>query len=117
MLHDVTAATHKGGYLIELVFDDGSRGVVDFSKYLTRGGVFERFKDPAYFQRFRVDEDAGTLIWDDEVDIAPETLYAQATGRLPSWMEPEDADAASVFRARTMADAREEDSRRPERGR
>jgi len=32
MLHDVTAATHKGGYLIEIEFDDGSRGVVDFSK-------------------------------------------------------------------------------------
>ena len=47
MLHNVTAAIHKGGYLIEIEFDDGSRGVVDFSKYLTRGGVFERFKDPA----------------------------------------------------------------------
>ena len=46
MLHNVTAATHKGGYLIEIEFDDGSRGVVDFSKYLTRGSVFERFKDP-----------------------------------------------------------------------
>jgi len=32
MLHDVTAATHKGGYLIEIEFDDGSRRVVDFSK-------------------------------------------------------------------------------------
>ena len=32
MLHDVTTATHKGGYLIEIEFDDGSRGVVDFSK-------------------------------------------------------------------------------------
>jgi len=117
MLYNVTAATHKGGNLIEIEFDDGSRGVVDFSKYLTRGGVFERFKDPAYFQRFRVDEDAGTLIWDDEVDIAPETLYAQATGKLPSWMEPEEIDATNVFRARTMADDREEDSRRTERRR
>jgi len=45
MLHDVTAATYQGDYRIEIEFDDGSRGIVDFAKYLTRGGVFERFKD------------------------------------------------------------------------
>jgi hypothetical protein len=87
MLHDVKAATYKGDYLIEIEFDDGNRGVVDFSKYLTGGGAFERFRDPAYFRRFTVNEDSGTLTWDDDVDIAPETLYAEATGRaLPSWM-------------------------------
>jgi hypothetical protein len=97
MLHDVTAAIHKGGYLIEIEFDDGSRGTVDFSKYLTRGGVFERFRDPVYFATFRVDEEAGTLIWGDDVDIAPETLYAQATGKgLPDWMEPDEVGAEKL---------------------
>ena len=92
MLHDVTAAIYKGGYLIEVEFDDGSCGVVDFSRYLTRGGVFEPFKDPAYFAGFRVDEEAGTLVWGEDVDIAPETLYAHATGNgLPDWMERDDA--------------------------
>jgi hypothetical protein len=95
MLHDVTAASHQGGYLIEIEFDDGRRGVVDFSPYLARGGVFARFRDPAYFQRFRVDAEVGTLVWEGEVDVAPETLYALATGAgLPSWMEPEQAQAA-----------------------
>jgi len=28
------------------------------------------------------------LIWEDEIDIAPETLYAEATGSpLPNWMD------------------------------
>jgi hypothetical protein len=40
MIHDVVAAVYKGGYRIELEFDDGNRGVVDFSKYLDKGGVF-----------------------------------------------------------------------------
>lgn len=89
-MHDVTAATYRGDYRIEIEFGDGSRGVIDFSQYLTRGGVFERFKDPSYFQRFRVDAEAGTVVWGDEVDIAPETLYAHATGKgLPEWMESE----------------------------
>lgn len=30
MIHDVIAATYRGGYRIELEFDDGERGVVDF---------------------------------------------------------------------------------------
>ena len=31
MLHDVVSAVYRGGYLIELEFDDGQRGTVDFA--------------------------------------------------------------------------------------
>jgi hypothetical protein len=87
MLHDVIGAIYKGDYRIELEFDDGKRGVVDFSKYLTKGGVFGRFKDIEFFRRFSVDDELGTLTWGNEVDLAPEVLYAEATGAgLPSWM-------------------------------
>jgi hypothetical protein len=38
-----------------------------------------------------VDPELGTLSWYGEVDIAPETLYAEATGRsLPDWMRPDE---------------------------
>ena len=80
MLHDVIAATYQGGYKIELEFDDGARGVVDFSKYAERGGIFEKFKDIDFFRDFRVNEELGTITWGKDVDIAPETLYAAATG-------------------------------------
>ncbi len=89
MLHDVVSATLVGEYKIELVFDDGERGVVDFSKYLERGGVFERLRDPEFFRSFTVDPELGVITWGGEIDIAPETLYAEATGSpLPAWMEP-----------------------------
>lgn len=78
MLHDVVGAEYKGDYLIELTFDDGNRGIVDFSKYPNRGGVFSKFKDVEFFKRFEVSRDAGTLVWSDEVDVAPETLYEEA---------------------------------------
>jgi hypothetical protein len=88
MIHDVVLATYKGDYRIELRFDDGKGGVVDFSGYLDRGGVFARFKNIEFFKQFRINEDLGTLTWQDEIDIAPETLYAEATGAsLPHWME------------------------------
>jgi hypothetical protein len=91
MLHDVVDAIYRGGYKIEIVFDDGKRGVVDFSGYVEKGGVFERFKDREYFRRFKINEGIGTLTWSDEVDIAPETLYAEATGSgLPPWMKSDE---------------------------
>ncbi len=91
MIHDVVGAVYKGDYRIELEFDDGKRGVVDFFKYLDRGGVFERFEDMEFFRGFSVNEELGTLTWGDEVDVAPETLYSEATGSgLPSWMESDE---------------------------
>jgi hypothetical protein len=94
MIHDVVSAVYKGGYRIEIEFDDGKRGVVDFSKYLGRGGVFERFKDIAFFRNFRVSDELGVLCWGNEIDVAPETLYADATGLgLPPWMEPDTTQA------------------------
>ncbi len=88
MIHDIIGTEYKGDYLIELFFDDGKHGVVDFSKYLKRGGVFKKFKNIEYFRAFQINKELGVLTWGNDLDIAPETLYAEATGtRLPSWME------------------------------
>ena len=90
MIHDVVSATYQGGYLIELKFDYRQRRTVDFSKYLQRRGVFERFRDLEFFQSFAINKELGVLTWSNEIDIAPETLYAEATGSpLPEWINPE----------------------------
>lgn len=97
MLHDVIRASYVGDYEIELKFDDGKSGIVDFSKYLEKGGVFERIKDIDFFRNFTVNEDLGTLTWGHEVDIAPEILYAEATGSpLPDWMDIDKAPSANI---------------------
>ena len=91
MIHDVVSATYQGSYRIDLTFDDGKRGIVDFAPYLSRGGVFKRFRDLTFFREFRVNEELGVLTWGDEIDIAPETLFAAATGApLPDWMTKEE---------------------------
>jgi hypothetical protein len=88
MIHDIIDAEYKSDYLIELFFDDGKHGIVDFSKYLKRGGVFRKLKHFEYFRDFQINKELGVLTWSNDLDIAPETLYAEATGtRLPSWME------------------------------
>jgi hypothetical protein len=84
---DVVSARYLGDYRIEIVFDDGETGALDFFPFLSRGGVFERFRDMDFFRAFRVDPELGTLAWGQVIDIAPEVLYARATGSpLPDWM-------------------------------
>jgi hypothetical protein len=102
MIHDVVSASYQGGYKIEITFDDGKRGVVDFSKYLHKGGVFDRFKDIGFFRNFKINEELGTLTWGNEIDIAPETLYAEATRTpLPNWVEKKGKPSASKTIQRT----------------
>jgi len=74
----LTEAKPRDGYIVTVRFDAGTSGDVDLS-YLTEcGGVFEPLKDPAYFVQLRADAEAGTIVWPNDADIAPETLYAHA---------------------------------------
>lgn len=97
MYKDVISANYKGDYKIEVTFEDGAKGVVDFSKYLSKGGVFEKFKNIEFFKSFKINEELGVLTWADEIDIAPETLYAEATdSQLPNWMHRQEAPSANM---------------------
>ena len=99
MIKDVISARYKGGYKIEVTFEDGASGIIDFSKYLSRGGVFEKFKDIEFFKNFAIHEELGVLTWGDEIDIAPETLYAEAThSPLPDWVDSKHDSSESISR-------------------
>jgi hypothetical protein len=94
MYYDVLEARYIEEYKLELVFENGKKGVVDLSGYPQKGGVFSRLADIEYFKQFLVNKEIGTLCWPDGLDIAPETLYHEATGEpLPAWMRPEKAVA------------------------
>jgi hypothetical protein len=67
-------------HCLRLRFEDGAEGEIDFSSRTWRG-VFEPLADPAYFARVQLDEELGTVVWPNGVDMAPETLYFWATGR------------------------------------
>jgi Protein of unknown function (DUF2442) len=67
-----------GGYLVHVRFDDGTAADVDLSYLLRYAGVFKPLRDPVYFARLHSDTEAGTIVWPNGADIAPETLYAHA---------------------------------------
>lgn len=66
------------GNLVRVRFEDGTTGKVDLSYLLEYGGVFEPLRDRDYFRELRADREAGTIVWPNDANIAPETLYALA---------------------------------------
>lgn len=87
-MYDVKDVKYLKDYQLEVIFENGEKGVVDLKSYLSKKGIFQRFADTEYFKRVYVNKDVGTLCWPEGEDIAPETLYAMATGKpLPDWMK------------------------------
>lgn len=77
-------AVPSADYTVHVRFEDGLTADVDLSYLLDYSGVFEPLRDPGYFCQLRADDEAGTIVWPNEADIAPETLYAQAQRQAPS---------------------------------
>ena len=61
-----------------MAFGDGTAADLDLGYLVEYGGVFEPLKDAAYFAQLRADAESGTIVWPNEADIAPETLYEHA---------------------------------------
>jgi len=67
-------------YGLRLTFRDGSSGTVDGRGWLAGAddSVFAPLRDPAFFARVVVDDDAGTIVWPNGADVDPDTLYEAA---------------------------------------
>jgi len=74
------------GYRLELVFDDGVCGVVDLSEIVGKG-VFSSWCDHQFFEQVRIGS-FGELVWDNKIDLCPDSLYFRATGKKPEDVFP-----------------------------
>jgi len=84
MNYDVIQADYIVDYRLKLTFADGKSGEVDFLPFIEKGGVFDILQDVERFKQFTVDPDWNTITWvDEDLDIAPETLYFEAIGSWP----------------------------------
>jgi hypothetical protein len=67
-----------GPHSLTVTFKDGKRRRVNILPLL-EGPIFEPLRDPAVFARVMFDPVAGTVVWPNGADIAPETLYKLST--------------------------------------
>jgi hypothetical protein len=61
-------------YRLRLTCSDGLVREVDLADRLW-GPMFEPLKDPAFFRRVRVDEEAGTIAWPNGLDLDPDVPH------------------------------------------
>ncbi|MEN8256001.1 MAG: DUF2442 domain-containing protein [Verrucomicrobiota bacterium] len=73
----VVDAHYVDGYKIDLTFNDNREGCVDLKEFIetTKITPFKRLRDISAFMAFTVDY---TVIWDKDLDLAPEYLYYEA---------------------------------------
>ncbi|NLW30267.1 MAG: DUF2442 domain-containing protein [Fibrobacter sp.] len=90
MTPDLQKAEYVKDHEIKLIYENGKSGIVDFVKFIDRGGIFSKLRDIDFFKKFSIDPELFILKWPD-IDIAPEVLYSETTGEpLPSWMNDSD---------------------------
>lgn len=78
MYYDIVNAKYINDFKISLEFADGSKGIADLKKIIDKGGVFTELKNAENFKKFFIQQELKVLSWENEIDIAPETLYALA---------------------------------------
>ena len=61
-------------YRLEVVFRDGTSGIVDLSGE-SFDGVFEPLADPTFFEKATLNN--GVVIWPGGLDIAPDAMYRE----------------------------------------
>ena len=73
--HNIEQAKYEADYKIFLVFDDQSKGIVDLKNFILNNNfsVFNRLQDKQQFKNFIIKNH--TLVWGDDLDLAPEFLY------------------------------------------
>ena len=75
-----------GKYKLRVRFADGVEGEADLS-HLAGKGVFAIWNDYAEFEKVRIGEH-GELLWEGGVDLCPDAVYLQITGKSPEELFP-----------------------------
>jgi hypothetical protein len=71
----VTDVKYQHPYMLILEFANGEVKQFDLSNYLTYP-VYEKLKEPAFCSLAKTF--MGTVVWDDEIDFDPDTLYLES---------------------------------------
>ena len=62
-------------YKLRLIFNNGEEKIFDVKPYLNIG-VFKNLKNPGIFMTVR--PFLGSIIWENNIDLCPDTLYMES---------------------------------------
>lgn len=68
----VTKAIPNRNYSLQVSFADGTEKQVDVSSLLEKA-IYAPLKNVELFMKAKVE--CGTVVWNDDIDVAPEWLY------------------------------------------
>ena len=73
-------------YKLWIKYSDGVEGEVDLS-HLVGKGIFSLWEDETEFQKVSI-ANSGEIVWNDKIDLCPDSLYMQITGKTPEQVFP-----------------------------
>lgn len=73
-------------YKLDIEFADGTAGVADVSDLVGKG-VFSLWEDYNEFRKVQIGS-TGELVWGDQIDLCPDALYLDITGKHPEDVFP-----------------------------
>lgn len=112
--HDLlqpVAVAPRDRYRIWLRYADGVEGEVDLSD-LAGKGVFTAWNDRRFFERVYISE-GRSIAWSDEIELCPDALYMEITGKTPEEIMPglrgatDDAEVSRFYGIVVRIDFRE----------
>lgn len=82
MFPRIAEARHLEAYRVELTLTNGEKVEPDLvDRIVGRGGMLAPLEDVNFFGKVEVDPEVGTLVWPNGVDLCPDVLYSEATGK------------------------------------
>ena len=79
------------GYRLHVRYEDGIEGEVDLSSLAGRG-VFVHWKEPGAFENVTIGS-GGEIRWGDQIDLCPDAIYMQITGKSSEELFPNLSEA------------------------
>jgi Protein of unknown function (DUF2442) len=89
----IVDAKPLSAYRLQLRYDNGESGIVDLSSYVGRG-VFAAWDHPGVFEHVTCTAE-GAVEWPGEIDLCPDALYLQMTGKRAEEIFPSLANRVS----------------------
>ena len=97
----------REGHRIYVEYDDGTRGEVDLSHRVGQT-VYKIWDEPGVFEQVHI-VDGYAIGWSDELELCPDAVYFQLTGKTPEEMMPglRDWHREGAFDGSQSQDARD----------